>query len=81
MGGKKNKNKKKKVNAKREKYLKFRKEKSATPDISMPDLTEEQRKNKREDELEIDRHLRFSRNSPAHEVVKRREKSKRVKLK
>ena len=62
MGRKKNKNKKKKVSAKKEKYAKFHKEKPGTLDISMPDLNPDQMKQKREDETKIDRFLRFNRN-------------------
>ncbi len=72
------KNKKpKKVSAKKERYVKFRKEKPAIVDISMPDLSDEQIKQKRTDEENINKHLRFSRNRPTREIVKRREKSKR----
>jgi len=74
--GKKNK-KPKKISAKKERYAKFRKEKPASVDITMPDLTDEQIKQKREDEEKINRFLRFSRNKPTKEIVKRREKSKR----
>ncbi|MBD3163833.1 hypothetical protein GF323_01415 [Candidatus Woesearchaeota archaeon] len=75
--GRKNKNKPKKVSAKREKYKKFHKEKPGTVDISMPELTEEQMKQKREDESRIDRFLRYNRNPPAKEVIERRMKDKR----
>ena len=71
------KNKVKKVSAKRERYAKFRKDKPGTLDISMPDLTDEQQKMKREDEQKIDKFLRFSKNKPPKEVVERRAKSKR----
>ena len=71
------KNKQKKVSVKKERYSKFRKDKPGTLDIKFPDLTEEQQKAKREDELKIDRSLRFMRNPPPKEVVERRAKSKR----
>ena len=72
------KNKKaKKVSVKKERYAKFRKEKPATVDITMPDLSDEQVKQKRSDEESINKFLRFSRNKPTGEIVKRREKSKR----
>ncbi len=77
MGGKKNKKKEKKVSAKKAKYAKFKKEKPATLDISMPDLTEDQQKQKQYDEETIARHLRFNKNKPPHEIVRRREKAKR----
>lgn len=77
MGGKKNKKKKKKISVKKERYAKFRKEKPAALDISMPELSEEQRKQKLQDEESFGRYLRFSKNKPPHEVVARKEKSKR----
>jgi len=75
--GKKNKNKKKKVNPKRERYAKFRKEKSVNMTFTTPELTPEQRKQKQEDEGSIDRFLRYNRNPPAKEIVARKMKSKR----
>ena len=75
--GKKNKNKKKKVNAKRERYAKFAKEKPAVLSLTMPELTPEQMKLKQEDERKIDFFLGHNRNPPTHEVNERREKSKR----
>lgn len=71
------KKKEKKISAKKEKYAKFKKEKSASVDISMPELTEEQMKQKRADEESINKFLRFNRNKPIGEIVERREKSKR----
>ncbi len=80
MGKKEKKGKKKKVNPKRERYSKFHKEKSSAIDVSMPDLAPEQQKQKQTDEEQINRFLRFSRNVPSREIVERRMKSKRVKL-
>lgn len=77
MGRKKNKNKKKKVNAKKEKYAKFRKEKPSTRDLTPPDLTPEQQKQKMEDEKTIENFLRFNRNRPTKEINPRKMKSKR----
>ena len=77
MSKKKNKKKVKKVSAKKEKYAKFRKEKPAILDITMPELTPEQQKQKQEDESNIDRYLRFNKNSPPKEINQRKEKSKR----
>lgn len=74
---KKNKNKPKKVSVKKERYAKFRKDKPGTLNISMPDLSEDQAKQKREDETKIDRFLRFAKNPPSKEIVDRRAKSKR----
>jgi hypothetical protein len=75
--GKKNKNKPKKVSVKKERYAKFRKDKPGALNISMPDLTEEQMRQKREDELKIDRFTRFNKNPPIKEIVERKAKSKR----
>ena len=75
--GKKDKKKKKKVNAKKEKYSKFKKEKAAVLDVNMPDLSTEQMKQKQEDENTINRFLRFNRNPPPKEIVARKTKSKR----
>ena len=51
--GKKNKNKKKKVNPKRERYAKFRKERPSTMTFTLPDLTPEQQKQRQEDDKNI----------------------------
>ena len=74
---KKNKNKPKKVSVKKERYSKFRKDKPGVLNIAMPDLSDEQVKQKRDDETKIDRFLRFAKNPPSKEVVERRVKSKR----
>ena len=73
----KNKKKTKKVNPRKERYAKFKKEKPSTPDLTMPELDSEQMKNKMEDEKKIGRFLRFSRNIAPKEVKMRRTKSKR----
>lgn len=75
MAGKKKKTKK--VSAKKERYAKFHREKPGTLDISFPDLDDEQRLNKKNDEQKFDKFLRFNKNKPAKEVVERRAKSKR----
>lgn len=75
--GKKSKNKPKKVSVKKERYAKFRKDKPGALNITMPDLTEEQQKQKREDELKMDKFLRFNKNPHPKEIVDRRAKSKR----
>lgn len=77
MGKKKNKNKKKKVNPKKERYAKFRKEKPAVMNFTTPDLTPEQQKQKQEDEKLIDSFLRYNRNRPTKAIVERKMKSKR----
>jgi len=67
----------KKVNPKKERYAKFHKEKSANLDLSMPELDDDQARLKREDESKINRFLKFNKNRPPHEIVERKEKSKR----
>ncbi len=74
---KKNKNRKKKVNPKKEKYAKFRKDKPSTMNFTSPDLTPEQQKQKQADESKIERFLRFSRNVPTKEISERKMRSKR----
>ncbi|MFH1134233.1 MAG: hypothetical protein V1735_07150 [Nanoarchaeota archaeon] len=68
MSKKSKKKKAKKVSAKKEKYLKFRKEKPTVVDIKIPDLTPEQVKQRQVDELSINRFLRFSKNAPRREI-------------
>jgi hypothetical protein len=68
---------KKKINVKRERYAKFTKEKPSTYDLTMPDLSDEQRREKREADMALGRFMKFNRNPPPHEVVPRKEKSKR----
>lgn len=58
----------KKVSAKKEKYLKFRKDKPATMDVSMPELSEEQMRQKREDEALIEKFLKFNKKRPEKEI-------------
>lgn len=74
---KKSKKKKKRVNLKKEKYAQFRKDKPSAMDFSTPDLTPEQVKQKQEDEMKINRFLRFNKNPPTKEVNARKERSKR----
>lgn len=73
----KNKNKKKKINPKRERYAKFHKEKPSTLDVSMPDLETDLQKAVRDDQDKVDKFLRFNRNPPTKEIVERRMKAKR----
>jgi hypothetical protein len=49
------------VNPKKEKYAKFRKEKPSSMDVRMPDLSEEQQKQKQMNEQIISNFLRFNR--------------------
>lgn len=72
------KKKEKKKSAKKEKYVKFgNKEKPGTLDLKFPDLDDDGMNAKREDELKIDRHLRFNKNLPTKSVVARKMLSKR----
>ena len=75
--GKKSKKKEKKISAKALRYAKFQKDKPATLDLTMPDLTEEQNKQKQLDQERIDRFLRQNRNPPTKELSERRMRSKR----
>ncbi len=64
MGKKKNKNKKKKVNAKKERYAKFRKEQPSTMAFTTPDITPEQQKQRQEDENNIGLFWRYNKRRP-----------------
>ena len=77
MGKKKNKNKKKKVNAKKERYAKFRKDKPSTMSFAVPNLTPEEQTQKQEDDRSISLFLRHAPRYPPREVSKRKMKSKR----
>ena len=76
MSKKSKKKKVKKISAKIERYAKFRKDKSVSLDLTMPDLTPEQFKQKQEAELKISRFLRFNRNPPTKELKEKRLKRK-----
>jgi hypothetical protein len=69
-----NKKKVKKISAKKEKYAKFRKEKPGTMDLTMPDLSTEEAKQKQDDEMSINKFLRFNKNKP---VLSLKDKRKR----
>ena len=62
MGKKKKKDKK--ISAKKEKYLKFKRDKPSVLNLTMPELTQEQQKQKQEDERKIEGFLKFNRNRP-----------------
>ena len=64
MGKKKNKNKKKKVNAKKERYAKFRKDIQSTMTFTTPDITPEQQKQRQEDEKKIGLFWRYNKRRP-----------------
>ena len=67
--GKKSKNKKKKVNPKKERYAKFKKEQPSTMTFTLPDLTPEQQKQKQEDEKNIGLFWRYSKPRPVSKGV------------
>ena len=71
------KDKPKKISAKKERYIKFRKEKPSTLTIAPPDLTEEQIKERRFDEQRIGDFWRHYRRPPERFVNERKAKSKR----
>lgn len=75
--GKKNKNKKKEINPKKVKYAKFRKDKPAQMDLTMPELAEDFVKDRRIDETRIEKHFKFNRNPEAKSVNPRKDLSKR----
>ena len=74
MGKKK---KAKKINAKKERYAKFRKEKPSSMTYSVPDLPEEQIVQRREDEKKVEGFWRYHRRTPERFVNERKAKSKR----
>jgi hypothetical protein len=65
MSKKSKKKETKKISAKKEKYLKFRKEKPSTLNFTTPELTPEQQKQKQVDEGKINSYLRYNKNAPA----------------
>lgn len=77
MGKKKNKNKAKRINPKRERYTKFRKEKPTNMTFSMPDLPEEAVQERRQDEQRIHDFWRHYRRPPEKFIRERDAKAKR----
>ncbi len=71
------KDKPKKISAKKERYLKFRKEKPTMLTMSPPELTEEQVKERRLDEQRIGEFWRSYRRPPQRFVSERKARSKR----
>jgi len=71
------KNKPKKTSAKKERYMKFRKEKPSVLTINPPDFTEEQMKERRVDEQRIGDFWRHYRRPPEKFVSERKARSKR----
>jgi hypothetical protein len=74
--GKKNKNKKKKINPKKEKYKKYHGEKAAILDVRMPDLTPDQQKQRQMDEQIVGTFLRRKMNPPVRELKDIKKKRK-----
>lgn len=74
MGKKK---KAKRVNPKRERYAKFRKDKPSSMTYSVPDLPEEQIAQRREDEKKVEGFWRYYRRTPERFVNERKARSKR----
>ena len=71
------KDKPKKISAKKERYSKFRKEKPSSLTVAMPDLSEQQAMEKRQDEQRISMFWRSYRRPPQRFVSERKAKSKR----
>ena len=71
------KNKPKKISAKKERYMKFRKEKPTMMTVAPPELTEEQVKERRLDEQRIGEFWRSYRRPPQRFVSERKARSKR----
>jgi hypothetical protein len=71
------KGKPKKISAKKERYLKFRKEKPTMLTMSPPEITEEQMKERRLDEQRIGEFWRSYRRPPQRFVSERKARSKR----
>ena len=71
------KDKPKRISAKKERYLKFRKEKPTNLTIAHPDLSEDQVKDRRFDEQHINDFWRHYRRPPERFVNERKAKSKR----
>lgn len=74
MGKKK---KSKHVNIKKEKYAKFRKEKSSSLTFAVPELSEEEMMQKKEDEKRINSYLRYRPRYPERFIIERKARSKR----
>ncbi|MBI2542434.1 hypothetical protein HYV80_07040 [Candidatus Woesearchaeota archaeon] len=71
------KDKPKKMSVKKERYLKFRKEKPSSMTVAMPDLTEEQVHQRKTDQQLVDNFWRTYRRPPPRFVNERKAKSKR----
>ena len=71
------KDKPKKISAKKERYAKFRKEKPSSMNLSVPDLSEEQLRQRKDDEQQINMFWRNYRRPPQRFVNERKARSKR----
>ena len=71
------KDKPKRISAKKERYMKFRKEKPSMMTVAPPELTEEQVKERRLDEQRIGEFWRSYRRPPQRFVNERKARSKR----
>lgn len=71
------KDKPKKISAKKERYAKFRKEKPTMLTMAPPELTDEQIKERRQDEQRIGEFWRHYRRPPERFVNERKARSKR----
>ena len=67
----------KKISAKKERYMKFRKEKPSVLTIAPPELTEEQMRERKVDEQRIGEFWRSYRRPPQRFVSERKARSKR----
>ena len=67
---------KKKLSAKKEKYAKFHKDKPVNMNLTSPELTPEQQKQKQADELKINSFLRYSKNRPTLSLREKKAKGK-----
>jgi hypothetical protein len=77
MGKKKNKNKTKRINPKKERYAKFRKEKPSSMTLNLPDQPEEIVQMRRQDEQKIGEFWRRHRRAPERYIRERDAKAKR----
>ena len=73
----KKKDKPKKISVKKERYIKFRKEKPTNLTVAMPDLSEEQVQEKKLNQQRIDNFWRYYRRPPPRFVNERKARSKR----
>ena len=71
------KDKPKRISAKKERYMKFRKEKPSMMTVAPPELTEEQMRERKVDEQRIGEFWRSYRRPPQRFVNERKAKSKR----